>query len=97
MEDNNEKEKGIIPEKENENENRVCLYTDDTSWYYTDEAKDDYRECAGLEDDEEIDDEDYWRWVSEAMSLCFEDFTRECNRSLEYRPVIITGTPWGSA
>ena len=92
MENNNEKETGIIPEKENENENRVCLYSDDESWYCTEEAKAEYHECAGLEDDEEIDEEAYWSWVADFMSVAFDDFRHECNRSLEYRPVIIMGT-----
>lgn len=64
-----------------------CLFTEDTDGL----GEDEYRECCGLEPDEEIDDQSYWDWVGDCIRSYWEDFKYECNKHLMGRQVLVTG------
>lgn len=71
-----------------EERQRICLYSEDTSGY----TEDEYRECCDMEPDEEIDDSSYWSWVNDALCADWENFLYECHMHMPDNAVLVTGT-----
>lgn len=71
-----------------EEKQRICLYSDDTSGY----SEDEYRECCDMEPDEEINYSSFWAWVNDSICAYWEDFMHECYKNMPDNAVLITGT-----
>lgn len=71
-----------------EESQRICLYSEDTSGY----SEDEYRECCDMEPDEEIDENSFWSWVNDAICADWENFLYECGKHMPGNAVLVTGT-----
>lgn len=71
-----------------EERQRICLYSEDTSGY----SEEDYRECCGMEPDEEIDSDSFWAWVNDAVCADWENFLYECRLHMPDNAVLVTGS-----
>ena len=78
-------------ETEEDDEDRYLeLYSDelgDDGWL----SKEEYLECSGLDDPEEIEDDAYYDWVNECQRTYLEDLRAALLEHLPNNPVVIFG------